>query len=100
MLLAKIISPFAVIVLFFLIASRANRIEYQARKKEQKFDLVLVLTYFDKIRAELVVFGIPFLILLVSYFFKGNIWLEDIFQALSTFIVLSIWHKYLFRNEQ
>jgi hypothetical protein len=96
----KTLAPLAVFVLLFLIASRMKRREYAKRKREQRFDIVLSLTFFDKMKADAVTFGVPFLILLTAYFFKGEIWLEDIFQSLVAFIVVAIWNKYLFKREQ
>jgi hypothetical protein len=100
MAMMKTFAPLSVFLLLFVIASKLKKREYAKRKREQRFEIILVLTFFDKMKADAVIYGVPFLILLAAYFFKGEIWLEDIFQALVTFIILAIWNKYLFKREQ
>lgn len=72
----------------------------EKREKEGNMEVILRLSYGDKMKSDLVVFGVPFLILIIPFFFKGNISFGNLIQIATSFIILYVWHKYLFNQEE
>jgi hypothetical protein len=92
--------PISFYVLFFYFASKFKKKEYLKRQKELRFEIVLILNFFDKVKADAINVGIPIMILLISYLIKFKLDLEDVMQSAAVFILLNFWHRYLFKKEQ
>ncbi|SRR6056297_503254 len=95
----KSLSPIAVFVLILLILIKIKRRTFKKRSKEGNLDLLLRLTYMDKIKADLIAFLTPVVILIIPLIKYGRIYSLDLIQALVCFIILMLWHKYIFGKE-
>ncbi len=93
-------APAAVYSVFFYIATKIRKREYRKRSREMRLDLVLLLKYTDKVKADMFTFGTPVIILLTAFFLKNEVLIDDLFQSIIAFISLYFWNKYLFKREQ
>jgi len=90
--------PLAVFGIIFLIKLKFIRVELENKKEEGSTDLVLFLDYFDKVKADLITFGIPMLMILLKQIITGAVEIADILIAALTFVSLYFWHRYLFKK--
>ena len=60
------IVPVAAFGIVFLIRLKVIRKKLERRREDGSTDLVLFLDYFDKIKAELIAFGLPVMIILAK----------------------------------
>ena len=88
-------APVLVFILVFYIKSKLNQVELKRRTREDDLEILLRLSFMDKILLDVILFSSPIIILLLP-FLTGTPNLTDIFQALITFSVLYFWQKYLF----
>lgn len=95
----KMLIPFAYFGIALLIKMKFSRSDLYKRKKEDNLEIVLNLSYYDKIKDELIVFLLPVIILFLA-FFNGKIDLVDILQASCSFIIMYLWHMALFKKTQ
>lgn len=99
--LAKIMQslvPLSYFFIFFLLRFRHSRRTLKKRKEEGGTDLILRLTYRDKIIDEILVFSLPVIIIWIAHL-KGVVDIYTIFQAAIVFIIMFIWHNILFKRE-
>lgn len=96
----KSLLPLSVFVLIFLIKLKLGRGELDRKREESGFDLVLYLDYFDKFKAELLVFALPIIIFLVPLLAGGQPGLSDFLQAAIAFLLMYLWQKNLFKKSR
>ena len=88
--------PLSYFFIFFLLRFRHSRRTLKKRKEEiGGTDLVLHLTYRDKIIDEVLIFSLPVIIIWIAHL-KGVVDIYTIFQAGIVFIIMFIWHNVLF----
>lgn len=90
--------PLAVFGIIFLIKLKILRLQFESKKEEGSTDIVLFLDFMDKVKADLVTFGIPMLIILIRLIIVGTVEVADILIASISFAVLYFWHRYLFNK--
>lgn len=90
--------PLAVFAIVFLIKLKFIRLELENKKEEGSTDIVLFLVFFDKVKADLVTFGIPMMIILFKLLIVGAVEAADILIAAVAFAALYFWHRYLFKK--
>jgi hypothetical protein len=81
----KMLVPISLFLLILMIRFRISRNIYKNKQQDEETDLTLYLSYFDKMKVELVVYGLPILILLPSLIAQ-SMDQADIVQALIAFI--------------
>jgi hypothetical protein len=96
--LMRAMVPLAVFSIIFLIKLKFIRVELESKKEEGSTDIVLFLVFFDKVKADLVTFGIPMLIILLKLIITGAVEVVDILAAAISFVGLYVWHRYLFNK--
>lgn len=96
--LMRAMVPLAVFSIIFLVKLKFIRIELENKKEEGSTDIVLFLVFFDKVKADLVTFGIPMLIILLKLVITGTVEIVDILAAAISFVGLYAWHRYLFNK--
>ncbi|KKR21799.1 MAG: hypothetical protein UT48_C0003G0007 [Parcubacteria group bacterium GW2011_GWE2_39_37] len=88
--------PISFFVIAFLINSKISRSEYKTNKKNNTLDIVLNLSYFDKVLAEILVFALPVLGLLFVALGDGEVTISNILYSFTSFILLYLFYKYFF----
>jgi hypothetical protein len=94
--LMRAMVPLAVFSIIFLIKLKILRLEFESKKEEGSTDIVLFLNFFDKVKADLVTFGVPMLIIILKLIITGTVEISDIFIASISFVLLYFWHRYIF----
>lgn len=94
--LMKAMIPLAVFGIIFLIKLKMLRVQFESKKEEDSTDIVLFLDFFDKIKADLITFGIPMLIIILKLIIAGAVESADILIASISFVALYLWNRYLF----
>lgn len=98
-MIMKAMMPLAFFGIIFLVKIKFSRSDIRKRKKEQNLNITLCLTCMDKLKSDLVVFSLPFIILLISFWADKTINSTDIFQASMAFGIVYLWQKFLFKKE-
>lgn len=95
----EFVSPFAVIILGYLIYKKIQKFNFSTKKEKEKFlDIVLHLTYLDKIKSDTILFALPTSIIVIAIMVQGKIYLVDVLQAVVAFIFFYLWQRWLFRK--
>jgi hypothetical protein len=95
--LMRMLLPFSIFGLLFLVVFRIRIINIKKYKKEHtEDDIIVYFTPADRRKDLVVRFGLPFIILFIPAF-DALLGLIDIFQALLIFIINMAWHRFLFR---
>lgn len=74
-----------------------NKAELKLRTKEDEMEIVLRLTFFDKILNDIILFLTPIIILLTPVL-AGQPDLIDVFQVAVTFLIFYFWLRHLFNK--
>ncbi len=96
----RAVAPLAVYALFFLAVTEARRREMKKRKREERMDIVLLLDFWDKAKADFITFGLATAIFVIPFLTKGRPDIIDVFQASVVLVILFLWHRYLFSKEE
>lgn len=97
-ILLKSLVPLAFVGIIFIIKLKLNRRELKKRKYENNLDIVLHLTFMDKLQSDIISFLIPAVILGVPLLMQEGLSLSHIFQALLAFLIFYLWQKRLFKK--
>lgn len=92
------IIPFSAFGILFLIKSKISRTEVNKKKADNDTGLTLNLTYMDKMKGELLVFILPIIIIVISFFGDTGYNINDFFQAAFAFLVMYMWQRSLFNK--
>ncbi len=95
--MVKFLLPFLVILVLISIKFNINKREFKKRIKDDNLDIVIYLSFFDKIIADAVLFLTPIFILLIA-FLSGLPDLTDVLQAFAVLLVFYFWQKYIFNK--
>jgi hypothetical protein len=95
----KALLPLAAFGVIFLIKLKFGRKELAERKDDGNTDLVLYLSYFDKFKMDLIVFGLPLIIILIALINTRSVDITDFFQALIVFAIACFWQWKLFSKK-
>lgn len=95
----KSLSPIAVFILVLLILIKLKRVNFRKKRKEANLSLILNLEYTDEMKADLITFLTPVIILIIPLIKFGRIYFIDLIQALSCFLILILWQKYIFSKK-
>jgi hypothetical protein len=90
--------PLIAMLCISFIKFKYNRRIYTRKLKEDDAEIVLYLDYMDKIVADLLLYGIPTIILFIPMIIKNDIALEDILQAAISFILLYYYQYRIFKK--
>lgn len=94
----KIILPFSIFGIFFLIKLKIQRTTIIKFSEEGVLnEIIAYLTEQDKLKDKLVLLLLPFIILAVSLI-GGNFVYLDFVQAFMAFLYMFLWHKILFKT--
>ena len=92
--------PLSYFVIFFILRLKYNRRVLKKKKQEEgSTDVILVLTYRDKIIDEILIFSLPVIVVWIAYL-KGVIDIHTLLQAGLVFIIMFLWHGHLFKKEE
>jgi uncharacterized membrane protein len=90
--------PISFFIIIYLIKSKLNRREHKRRENEGSLDIILQLSFTDKIISDIILFLVPIIVLLIPLF-TGVINYSDLLQAAIVFIIFYFWQKYLFSKD-
>lgn len=96
--LLKAFVPMAFIGIVFIIKLKLNRRELKKRKKEENLEIILHLTFMDKLYTDIINFSIPAVIFFFPFIFGGEVGLIAIFQALFAYLIFYLWQRKLFNK--
>lgn len=65
--------------------------------KRENIERIIQVTNFDKMKDEIIIFSLPLLVMSVGSALR-SINKTDYFQAVTVFVVMYAWHKYLFKE--
>ena len=65
--------------------------------KRENTERIMQITNFDKLKDEIVLFSLPLIIMSVGAGLR-SINTIDYFQAVTAFVIMYVWHKYLFKE--
>ncbi len=97
--LIQSLSPIGFFGVALMTILKFRRVQFRKRERDINLDLVLKLSFSDKMFADLISFSLPLVIILLPLFKYGQIFLLDLIQALVVLACLLLWHKYLFSKE-
>lgn len=92
--------PLAFFGIIFLIKLKLGRSDLSKRKREDNMTVTLYLTYFDKIKSNIIVFSLPIIICLLAFFINKKVGVIDVMQASIAFIIAYVWQESLFKKER
>ena len=96
----KALFPIAIFAIIFLIKLRIDRNQLKKRKKDNNTEIILYLTFFDKLILDTLIYLLPIIVLIIAFTMNNKIIITDIFQALSVFLLTYFWQKFLFKKEK
>lgn len=97
--LLKSLMPLAIVGIIFIIKIKINRRELKKRKSEENLEIILHLTFMDKMYSDILNYSAPIAILIIPIIIQRRVDIIDIFQALATFAIFYFWQKKLFSKE-
>ena len=102
-LLMQSLAPLASFVLIFLIMLEFKRYKYRQVKNENSgeandYVIGIRVDFFDRLKADVVIFSLPMISLLIDYFSDGKSDSTDIIQACVIFSVAYAWKITLFKK--
>ena len=97
--LLKFLIPVAGFGFLWVARMHFKRKRKKKREREGNLEVTLILSYGDKIKAEIITFGVPIVILIIPFLFEARINWSNIFQAVFAFLVIYGWNKFLFDQE-
>jgi hypothetical protein len=92
--------PFGILAIFFLINLKIWREKAKKKEREGNMDITIRLTFIDKLKSDLILFLVPATVLFIAFFVKKSVGLIDILEALTVFIIVFLWQKWLFSKER
>ncbi len=93
--------PLSFFGLVILIKFKISRMWLEKGRRDQTLDeIVLHLTFFDKMWSDMIIFSLPFIVCLLAFLFYGEVGYVDILQALVVFLVMYAWQKFIFGKER
>jgi hypothetical protein len=93
-------APLAVLGVIFLINLKFWREKQKKKEREGNMDLVLQLTFIDKLKSDVFLFLIPAAVLLIAFAANKTVGPTDILAALTVFALAYFWQKWLFGKEK
>jgi hypothetical protein len=91
--------PIAMFGILLLTKLKLNRMTLKKRIREDRTEIILNLTYMDKIIGDLIIFSMPIIIIGISIF-AGKTDTADIVQAAAAFLIVYFWQTNLFKKEK
>lgn len=98
--LMESIAPLGVLSALFLVNLKIWRERARKKEREANFDLTLHLTFFDKLKSDIVLFILPIPVLFFAFLSKGVVGPADIAAAALVFVGAYFWQKWLFSKER
>ena len=95
--LFKSFIPLAFFFLIFLLIWKVERNKLNKLRHENATDLTLYLDYRYKFIDKMIVFSLPVFLILIAVI-RGGVEVYDIVQALFILLVLSFWHRIMFKK--
>lgn len=95
----KTLMPLAIFTLIFLIKIKLTRTKLKKRKHENNMEITLYLTYFDKLKFDILIYSTPIIITGIAFTINKTITLTDIIQAIIVFLIMYIWQIILLKKE-
>lgn len=95
----KALVPLAFFGILFLVKLKLSRLHLEKRKQEDNLYITLNLTYFDKIKSNLIVFSLPIIVCMVPFIINRTVDLISILQACVVFIITYVWQEAIFKKE-
>jgi hypothetical protein len=92
--------PFFIFILLFFIKQKFVLRQRNKEHADMNSEIVLSLSYFDKLLSDLVVFITPFAIGLIYFFKQGILRGIDFFVLFIIFSVMYLWQRHLFTKKQ
>jgi hypothetical protein len=96
----KNIATFGAFGLGLVVVLKIDSKRYKKRKAEGSLDIILQLTYIDKIKTDVTIFGLPLILCFVPLIMRGSIGLANLFQAIISFLIIMAFRQSLFNKEQ
>ena len=97
--LIKAMFPLVIFSIIFLVRLRINRMQLKKRKRENNLEIVLRITYVDKLIFDILIYLLPIIIIGIAFIINKQIVLIDIFQATAAFLLMYLWQRMLFKKE-
>lgn len=98
--LLKNLAPIGIFGLGFIVTLKLKTKKYQKKKGEGNLDISLHLTYMDKIKMDLLTFGLPLIICLIPLMAEGVVNSTHILQAIIVFIIMALFTQHLFNKAE
>jgi hypothetical protein len=92
--------PIGIYGMIFLIMINIKRVKLKREVNEGNEDteITLHLNYLDKLKADILVFLMPIIILLIAFFVEKVVTAVDVIQASAAFLLMYFWQKILFKR--
>ena len=90
--------PIAIFSFLLLIALLRNVKKIKRGREEGNTDIILQLNFFDKLLSDLVLYGLPIIIYLHSFFGNKFEYQSSLIQALLIFTVIFLWQRHIFKK--
>jgi hypothetical protein len=98
--LLKNLGPFIIFGAGLAITLKIDAKRYKKRKAEGNLDIMLQLTYIDKIKTDITIFGLPLLLCFIPLIMRGTVNLTNLFQAVMAFLIIMLFRQSMFSKEQ
>lgn len=92
--------PLGILAILFLINLKIWREKAKKKEREGNMDIIIKLTFFDKLKSDIFLFLLPAGLLAIAFFANGKVGLIDILEASMVFVLSYFWQKWLFSKEK
>ncbi len=92
------LAPFSLFLLLIAIRIKVGKNQIKKRKREENMVIVLNLTYYDKLKMDIVTLSIPVVMLLTKYTINKNINFTDIIQSILILTIVWYSQKIIFKE--
>ena len=96
----KIAAPLVFVTTMFLIKMQFTKKAYRRMKRERVFEIVVYLNFWDKLKAEILIFLIPLVVLIVPIYIEKKLDAMDLLQAIFSFVLAFLLYKLIFKKEK
>jgi hypothetical protein len=96
----KTIAPFSFFGAILVLKWRINNREYKKRQDMSNFDIVIYLTYMDKLKSDLFLYSLPIIVIIIPFLAGYEINTALFLQACIVFVFAFIWQRSIFNKQR
>jgi len=99
-IIMKAAAPFGFFVGILLLKWRLNHRQYKKRQEQANTDIVIYLTFMDKLKSDLFLYLLPIIVISIPVLAGFGVNKIFFFQACLIFILSYFWQKFIFNKQR